>query len=184
MSILAVAILAAAGGYYVARSISPPIGSGQGSGRLEPSALPAPEDVVGQRRPDFRLADASGQIVSAERFDGHLLLVNFWATWCDPCVEEMPMLAQLQRDFADRGLAVVGIALDEPDRARTFAEALGIDYHLLFGLADAMVVGRRYGNHSGMLPYSVLVDADGIIRWTRLGVLDRAQVETQLAALP
>jgi len=94
------------------------------------------------------------------------------------------MLAQLQRDFADRGLAVVGIALDEPGRASAFAEALGIDYHLLFGLADAMMAGRRYGNHSGMLPYTVLVDADGMIRWTRLGVLERSQVEAQLAALP
>lgn len=182
--IVAVAILAAGSGYFVARLISPPPGPGQGSGRLEPSVLPSPEDMVGQRRPDFRLADASGQFVSAERFDGNVLLVNFWATWCDPCVEEMPMLAQLQRDFADRGLAVVGIALDEPGRARAFAESLGIDYHLLFGLADAMVVGRRYGNHSGMLPYTVLVDADGTIRWTRLGVLERSQVEAQLAAMP
>jgi peroxiredoxin len=174
----AVAVVAASSGYFVARILSPP----PGPGRIQPAAATAAE-LLGQRRPDFTLADVTGQAVSADRFDGRVLLVNFWATWCAPCVEEMPMLSQLQRDYAARGFSVVGIALDEPLRAREFAEELGIDYPLLFGLADAMVVGRRYGNNTGMLPYSVLVDASGIIRWTRLGLLDRSQVEIQLASV-
>lgn len=93
------------------------------------------------------------------------------------------MLSQLHRDFAGQGVNVVGIALDEPVRAQQFGRELGIDYPLLFGLADAMLVARRYGNDTGMLPYTVLVDAGGVIRWSRLGALDRAQLETQLTAL-
>ena len=93
------------------------------------------------------------------------------------------MLRQLQQEYADRGLAVVGIALDEPGRARQFAADLEIDYTILFGLADAMLVGRQFGNDSGMLPYSVLVDAEGIIRWTRLGAVTRQQLKGQLEPL-
>jgi peroxiredoxin len=183
---LAVAVIAASGGYFVAMTLSPPKNPASPAERLTPGdalAVPAPEDLIGQRRPDFRLADAKGQYRSAEQFDGQVLLVNFWATWCTPCVEEMPMLSQLHRDLAGQGFAVVGIALDDPGRAQEFARELELSYPALFGLADAMLVGRRYGNRAGMLPYSVLVDASGIIRWTRLGALDRSQIEAELASL-
>jgi thiol-disulfide isomerase/thioredoxin len=179
----AVAVMAAGGGYFLAMKLSPSSNPGRPAELLAPGVAPAPENLLGQRRPDFSLADATGQLVAARSFDGQVLLVNFWATWCAPCVEEMPMLSQLQRDYAGQGVAVVGIALDEPRRALEFARELGVDYPVLFGLADAMVVGRRYGNRSGMLPYSVLVDEAGVIRWTRLGILDRGELETQIAAL-
>lgn len=175
--------MAASTGYFVARMLAPAAVPARAAILPPAAGLNAAAELVGERRPDFTLADAAGRPVSAERFDGQVMLVNFWATWCTPCVEEMPMLSQLQRDYAGRGFSVVGIALDEPQRARAFAQELGVDYPLLFGLADAMVVGRRYGNGTGMLPYSVLVDANGIIRWTRLGVLDPAQVESELASV-
>jgi len=182
--VAAVAIMAAGSGYFAARMLSPADIPGAAMSRSGSAvASSALVELVGQRRPDFHLADAAGQTVSVDRFDGQVLLLNFWATWCAPCVEEMPMLSRLHQDYAGRGFTVVGIALDEPQRAREFAQELGVGYPVLFGLADAMVVGRRYGNGTGMLPYSVLVDANGIVRWTRLGVLDRSQVETQLASL-
>jgi len=181
----AVAAVAAGAGYFAARMLS----------SADPAAPPAvqlttgearsvndPTQLLGQRRPDFRLSDAAGNPVGVNAYDGRVLLINFWATWCAPCVEEMPLLSQFQRDHAAR-ITVVGIAVDEPARAREFAQDLAVGYPLLFGLPEAMLVGRSYGNHSGMLPYSVLVDASGIVRWTRLGVLDRAQLEAQLAAL-
>jgi peroxiredoxin len=193
-----VALLAAGGGYLVAMRlgeppspaalpaaapITPPVTT-----PVSTRAVPAPETLVGQRRPDFSLADATGSPVAAADFDGHVLLLNFWATWCAPCVEEMPMLSSLQRDYAGRGLRVVGVTVDDPDRARAFAEGLGLDYPALFGAGpsgagEAMLVGRRYGNASGMLPYSVLIDAAGIVRWTHLGAVSREQLEAQLAEL-
>lgn len=103
------------------------------------------------------------------------------------------MLSRLQRDYAGRGLRVVGVTVDDTVRARTFAEGLGLDYPILFGpgsfeaglsgAGEAMLVGRRYGNASGMLPYSVLIDAAGIVRWTHLGAVTREQLETRLAEL-
>lgn len=173
-----VAVLAAGGGYFVAMRL----------GELPSAALPgedvtAPAALVGQPRPDFSLADAAGNPVAAADFDGEAVLLNFWATWCAPCVEEMPMLSRLHDDFAGRGLQVVGIAVDEPARARSFADGLGLDYPLLYGQGEAMLVGRRYGNASGMLPYSVLIDAGGVVRWTHLGAVSREQLERQIAAL-
>lgn len=182
----AVAAVASAAGYLAARLVSPPDAPGRFSAPPATEQAPATQaapDLVGQRRPDFRLADAAGRPVSAQDFDGRILLVNFWATWCAPCVEEMPMLSEFQRDHAGRDVTVVGIAVDEPERARQFARELAVDYALLFGLPEAMLVGRSYGNHSGMLPYSVLIDGHGTIRWIRLGTLDRDQLEARLAAL-
>jgi len=143
----------------------------------------SPVATVGKPAPNFDTINMQGDVWSLSQQKGQVVFVNFWATWCAPCVEEMPMLAQFQREHAAR-LTVAGIAIDEPGRAREFARELGVDYPLLFGLPEAMLVGRRYGNHSGMLPYSVLVDASGVVRWTRLGALDREQLESQLAALP
>lgn len=174
-----VGVLAAAGGYFAARILDGPAPSVT----VPSAAAPAAESLVGRQRPDFSLSDAAGTPVSAADFDGQPLLLNFWATWCAPCVEEMPMLAELQRDHAQNGLQVVGIAVDEPERAQAFAGELGLDYPLLYGLGEAMLVGRQYGNASGMLPYTVLVDADGLVRWTHLGALDRAVLEERIAEL-
>jgi peroxiredoxin len=180
-----VALLAAGGGYLVAMRLGKPPAPAA-TPVMPPvttSAVPAPETLVGQRRPDFSLADAAGNPVEAADFDGQVLLLNFWATWCAPCVEEMPMLSRLQRDFSARGLRVVGITVDDPVRARAFAQDLGLDYPLLFGTGEAMLIGRRYGNASGMLPYSVLIDAAGTVRWTHLGAVSRQQLESRLAQL-
>jgi peroxiredoxin len=175
----AVAVAAALGGFLVARWLGHGAPAAAG-GEVAPATV---QDVQGQRRPDFTLADAQGGTVSAADFEGEVLLLNFWASWCQPCVEEMPMLSTLQADHRERGLRVVGIALDDPQRAQAFAAGLGLDYTLLYGRADAVQVGRSYGNRSGLLPYSALVDADGIVRWTHLGVLERPELEARLASL-
>jgi len=175
----AIAVLAAAGGYFAAMKLAPrpaPVAA-------TPTAPAAPQELVGQRRPDFSHRDPAGRAWSADTFDGRPLLLNFWATWCAPCVEEMPMLSALQRDRAVSGLQVVGIALDEAARAAEFAAGLDLAYPVLVGETDVVLTGRRYGNRSGMLPFTVLVDAGGIVRWVHLGALDRAEVEARLAAL-
>lgn len=93
------------------------------------------------------------------------------------------MLAELSREHVADGLQVVGIALDDVAAAREFAAELGIDYPVLVGSTDVMAVARLYGNVSGMLPYSVLIDRDGVIRWTRLGVLEEAELQQRVVEL-
>jgi peroxiredoxin len=178
--IAAVALAAAAGGYFAAMRLAGP----PPAQRTAVAPVPAaPADLVGQRRPEFTHRDPSGRAWSAGDFDGGPLLLNFWATWCAPCVEEMPMLSRLQERHAAQGLQVVGIALDDPGRAAGFAAGLDLAYPVLVGDTDVVMTGQRYGNRSGMLPFTVLVDARGIVRRAWLGALDEAEVEAQLAAL-
>lgn len=148
-----------------------------------PAVARAPAELLGQRRPDFTLGSIDGSRVSAADFDGQVLLINFWATWCVPCRAEMPMLSEVHRDFSGQGLQVVGIALDDVQRARDFVAELGIAYPVLVGMADVMATGRVYGNPSGLLPYSVLIDRDGIVRWTRLGELAKTEFLEQAQPL-
>lgn len=180
--ILLVALVAASAGYFLARAMSPaqPTLSNTSLPGEEGSAVPRIDDLLDQRRPDFRLTDTAGKMVSASDFDGQVWLLNFWATWCKPCVEEMPMLSQLQQDYAGMGLRVVGIALDDPVRASEFVADLGINYPVLVGKTDVVLTGRRYGNATGMLPFSVLVDATGIIRWSHLGAISHEALVQQL----
>lgn len=176
-----VALMAAAGGYFFAMVTNPVDSSSPTPADFTPG--PAGNDLVGGRRPDFTLHDILGNPVSASDFDGRIWLANFWATWCAPCVEEMPMLSQLQQDYVNDGLVIVGIALDDALRAGEFAADLGIDYPILVGKTDVVLTGRQFGNATGMLPFSVLIDAGGIVRWTHLGALSRDQLEAEIRLL-
>ena len=177
-AIVAVAVMAALAGYLVARQLG-----GPGAAPAVIEATPSSGDVVGQPRPDFSHSGTDGLPVTAADYDGRVTLVNFWATWCAPCVEEMPMLSALHDKYGPRGFSVVGIALDEPERAAAFARELGVSYPILIGQADVVVTGRRYGNATGMLPYSVLIDTAGVVRWTYLGALEAAELETRVQRL-
>jgi len=134
---------------------------------------------IGDRRPDFMHAGVTGERWRASDFDGRPTLVNFWATWCAPCVREMPLL----QDTADRypdDLNVVGIAIDEPGNVGEFVDRLDIDYPILIGTSDVRLTQERFGNPGGMLPYSVLLDANGVVRWRHLGELDRDMLRDAL----
>jgi len=133
---------------------------------------------IGDPRPAFRHAAIDGRIVEAEDFDGRWLLLNFWATWCAPCVREMPALQSVDEHFAD--LAVVGIAVDDPGAVQPFVDRLGVTYPILVGTSDVRETRNRYGNPEGLLPYTVLVDHRGTIRWRHLGELERAEIEQAL----
>ena len=170
--LLAVAVLAATGGYFAAMKLT-----------SAPESGPKEDAVLDQLRPGFSHLDTAGRPVSADEFDGKVLLVNFWATWCEPCVEEMPMLSRLQQELAGQDFQVVGVALDNADRATKFAAKMDLHYPVLVGGTDVVLTGKRYGNASGMLPYSVLMDRKGVIRWTFLGALDEAELVQKVESL-
>jgi peroxiredoxin len=175
---LSIAILAGLGGslayHYFSKPKAPSV-----EATLQKLRQEAP-DLVGTLRPDYRLGSSTGEWVEAADFDGSPVLVNFWATWCAPCRKEMPMLSDIHTEFSTAGLQVVGIALDDVEQARGFADELGINYPILVGSTDVMTAASQYGNSSGVLPYSVLLDSDGIIRWVYLGELHEDELRLAL----
>jgi len=115
-----------------------------------------------------------------EEWRGKLLLVNFWATWCTPCLHEIPQLVKMQKQYAARGLQIVGPAVDDEDAVRSMQGPLGINYPVLSGTPDAMIdIMEKLGNGPGGLPFSVLVSPDGLIVQRQLGEFTPAQL-TQL----
>jgi thiol-disulfide isomerase/thioredoxin len=150
---------------------------------LATSRPPMASDLVGSFRPDFKLDSNKGVLVSAADFSGKPLLINFWATWCAPCREEMPMLMDLQREYGSAGLQVVGIALDDAQSASDFAATYGISYPILVGDVDVYETSAAYGNTEGVLPYSVLVDSNGVVRWQYAGKVQHQQIAGLLSDL-
>ncbi len=124
-------------------------------------------------RPEFRLRDLTGRSRGVEEWDGKVLLINFWASWCPPCREEIPDLIALQREYRERGLQVLGIAVEAPDPARALVTHFGIDYPILHGEDEAVQIGLRYGNTLGGLPYTVIVDRERHIVFSQVGRLSK-----------
>ena len=137
---------------------------GQAILQAGPTDAADPVARVGERLPAIALPTLDGETRHlADLAAGRPLLVNFWASWCRPCLEEMPALDAFARRQGANGVQVVGIALDEADAVRSFLDARPVGYAVLVdspGPADSSV---RLGNARGVLPYSVLVGADGRI---------------------
>jgi len=148
------------------------LGTGQG----------APESGEGQR-PAFTLPDLDGTPHSIDEWDGKIIVLNFWATWCPPCVDEVPELAAVQRKLGDRGVQVVGVAADEPKNIRLFLKQVQVPYPVLHGQAAAFRALKAYGNPRGTLPYTVIIDRRGVVRRTVKHALDRVELERMLAPL-
>ncbi|MSQ21083.1 MAG: TlpA family protein disulfide reductase [Betaproteobacteria bacterium] len=159
---MAVAVLAVATGIYV--NLSPPV--------LPAAVAPtAPTPLVDQRFLATPFVDLSGKTRTMEEWKGRVVLVNFWATWCAPCREEMPALQQTQAEFAHRGFEVVGIALDNAEATGRFVAEFKIGYPILIGYMGMIDLMRQLGNKSGALPYSVVLDRQGEVAKSHLGLL-------------
>ena len=146
-------------------------------------ALPQAADIIGQRLPVFEAIDLDQTLRSIQEWEGQVLLINFWATWCAPCRREMPDLMALQDELGDQA-TVIGIALDLPEDVGRYVEQLGINYPILIAddLAGTVLV-RKLGNANGLLPYSVFVDREGVVRDVKLGELTRQQAKQRLLAI-
>jgi thiol-disulfide isomerase/thioredoxin len=124
-----------------------------------------------------------GKPQSLSLLKGHPVVVNFWASWCGPCVEEMPALSQIQREYAKKGIQFVGLGVDSEKNIQTFLQKVKVAYPIYvtgFGGAD---LARAFGNNAGGLPFTVVIDAKGNIRSTKLGQIDPAALKQTLDAL-
>ncbi len=149
-----------------------------GAPQADPKAATAATDTVY----DHRLSDADGKPQSLGQWKGKFLVLNFWATWCGPCVAEMPDLEKAQAALASRNVVIVGVGTEEPAKVREFRDQHGLHLTLLAGGYDALVLARSLGNTQGVLPYTVLVSPDGTVLQTQIGPLQRGQLRDWLAA--
>jgi thiol-disulfide isomerase/thioredoxin len=139
----------------------------------------APEPTAPQAIFALALPDLQGQSQRLEQWRGKVLVVNFWATWCAPCREEIPIFVKLQDRHAAQGLQFVGISIDQADKTREFATTFQINYPVLIGTFDTVEVSRQAGNKRRVLPYTIILDRKGEIIATELGGLS----EERLAAI-
>lgn len=139
----------------------------------QPPAPPVPAGVTvlspGDMRANLDLPGLDGTQHRLSDWNGKRVLLNFWASWCGPCREEMPLLDRVDKHLADQDFAVVGIAIDNTDAVRDFLKAHPVDYPILLGQANAVDPSLVFGDQRGVLPYSVLIDRDGTILARRAG---------------
>lgn len=136
---------------------------------------------VGDLRPDLALVDLNGQEHHLSEFHGKRVLLNFWASWCVPCLAEMPALDTANRNFGDKGTIVLGIAMDDPARVRAFLATHPVNYPILIGQLASPSTSLRFGNIDEVLPFSVLLDDNGRVLAVRRGPLEPGQLADWLS---
>lgn len=166
--IAAVAALALAAGFFAANWLRQP-------GPAQPGAAEALLSAP--------LKDLQGQTQTLAPYRGKILVVNFWATWCPPCREEMPVFIDAQTRFGAKGVQFVGIALDNPQQVAIFVQEFGVNYPVLIGGINESEALRQLGNPGGGLPYTLIYDRSGKLREKIIGGLDKARLERLLAPL-
>ena len=130
---------------------------------------------------DANFEDLAGNSRKISEWKGRPLVCNFWATWCAPCREEIPLLIGSRQEYASIGLEVLGIAIDSADKVRQFVEAVKIPYPILTAGAPGIELMRQLGNPGGGLPYTVIVGRDGRLVRRKLGAFRGPELEDSLA---
>jgi len=129
------------------------------------------------------LPDLQGEKQSISQWKGKVLVVNFWATWCEPCRREMPEFIELQDELRDQGLLFIGIALDQKNKVQQFSREIGVNYPILLGGIEAMELAEAAGNRYAVLPFTVIFNRNGEIASTHVGRIARDKLEPILKPL-
>lgn len=126
--------------------------------------------------------DPEGRPQALGQFQGRVLVLNFWATWCGPCREEMPAFSRVFARWKDRGVQFVGVSAEDGAKVREFGRDLGVTYPLWTGGDQVAELSRRLGNRLGVLPHTVIVAPSGEILETRVGPYTEGELEQRLTA--
>ena len=131
----------------------------------------------------FPLTDLAGRAQHLEQWRGKVLVVNYWATWCEPCREEMPGFSRLHNKYRAKGVQFVGISIDTADKIIQFQKSTPVSYPLLVGGMEAMSKSAAFGNTRQALPFTVVFDGDGRVAMTKLGRWSEEDLESKLLSL-
>jgi thiol-disulfide isomerase/thioredoxin len=181
---LAVVAVAAAGGFVAQRVLTGPQPAvvpiptatvkPDAPGKVSEDGETPPPRTIPETLPDITLPDREGIPRSLSAWKGRPVIINFWATWCEPCREEIPLLNTLRKERSADRLEVIGIAIDERQAVLKFASAIGMDYPVLMGEQEGYEAAERFGV-SLVLPFSVFADSQGRIVTLKIGELHADQ---------
>lgn len=148
----------------------------------EAIAPTTPADQI-QSLPDFALSDLSGRQVRSRTWAGKVLVLNYWATWCAPCIDEMPMMIRAQQALAERGVQFVGIAVDREEDVKAFLVDHPVNYPVLLADPEVVDLSKQLGNRLLGLPFTVIFDARGRRVYSHTGEIGAGALRSQLDAL-
>jgi thiol-disulfide isomerase/thioredoxin len=148
---------------------------------------------VGEAQPDAaylgrmvlaaKLMGIDDKVQPFEQWRGKVLVVNFWATWCGPCREEIPGFIQFQERYRADGVQFVGVAIDQKERVVPYAKEMGINYPIVVGGVETLEFARQLGNHASVLPFTLVIDRAGKVSSALAGIIRPDKLETLLKPL-
>jgi thiol-disulfide isomerase/thioredoxin len=170
--VVTVSTLAATAGYFLGRPqmVTPP----------SPEASPTADAPA--RLMALALPDLGGKSQSFSQWKGKVLVVNFWATWCPPCKEEMPEFSRISIKYADNGVQFVGISIDSPEKVAAFGKEVEIAYPLLISNLETLDLSSDLGNRAKALPFTVILRRDGSPQQVKLGKFATPDLEKAIQA--
>jgi thiol-disulfide isomerase/thioredoxin len=127
---------------------------------------------------EIRFTDMEGYGRQLAEWRGRVVLVNFWATWCAPCRDEIPLLKQLQSRYGKEAFQVVGVAIDDEEAVIAYARDIGFNYPVLIGDLEGLDAMAQYGNRSGALPFNVILDPDGEVLYRKIGAFHAEELNS------
>ncbi len=152
----------------------PPVAATQAPAKPAPS-LNTVRSV--QTRPEFSLADTAGVMRSITEWDGKAMVVNFWATWCAPCRREMPLLKDLQTEYAGEDVQIIGVAVDLREDVLGYLEQTPVNYPVMIGDQDAIDAAEGFGVEFMAMPFTAFTDHQGNVLHVQIGEVHRPQAE-------
>jgi thiol-disulfide isomerase/thioredoxin len=130
---------------------------------------------------DAKFKDVKGNIIDLSALRGKTVVVNFWSTWCPPCVEEMPMFSEIQAQWKDKDVIFVGIAADQADNVKAFIKKTPVNYIIAVGEQAGFDLSRALGNRYDAVPFTLIINRQQSIVNRHFGVYTRKDLETEIA---
>ena len=155
------------------------LGIGVSLWRIEPGEA----DLTPDQLYAAKFSDLAGKSQQLSNWRGKVLVLNFWATWCAPCREEIPDFILADAEYRSKGVAIVGLALDEPAKVAEFAKTFGITYPLLIGGAEAYDFAARLGNKVRGIPFTAIIDRQGKVVYLGVGTVRKKELDKVLIPL-
>ncbi len=137
----------------------------------------------GMAIPAFQLPNLNGEIKNQDSWLGKVVVLNFWAVWCPPCRAEMPEFIELQKEYGERGLQFVGIAIDTRETVENFTKMIGVNYPILIGDSNDILLSKKLGNRFEGLPFTAIFNRQGQLVHIQIGQISKRRIIEKITPL-